>query len=71
MFNSDDEMHQCPAKSKLIHILQSHAASFDESPRAVPTQSSFDVAIVDAMAELQAIDKSRNIQTGSDLFSSE
>ena len=54
MFNGDGGMHQYPAKNKLIHVLQSHAASSDESPTTVPTQSSFDVAIVDAMAELQA-----------------
>ena len=68
MFNNDGGMHQCPAKSKLIHVLQSHVASFDESPTTVTTQSSFVVAIVDTMAELQALDKSRNIQTCSDLF---
>ena len=43
-------------------------ASSDVSPTTVPTQSSFDVAMVDAMAELQSLDKSKTIQTFSVLF---
>lgn len=69
MFALDGTMHQCPAKSRLIQILKSVVESTgkDSLSSAKVHQSNNCVAIVDAMGELQALDKTSAVKTCKDL----
>ena len=61
-FTNDGIMHQCPMKSKLIHILQSLAGNEE---RLLPPSTStigFTVAVIDRMAELQALAKPSSVR---------
>lgn len=69
MFAQDGTMHQCPAKSKLIHILKSvvEPAAKNSLPSVQAHQANSWVAIVDGMGELQALDKTIAVKTCEDL----
>lgn len=69
MFAYDGTMHLCTAKSKLIAILKSLIDSIPNEVVQLQSMSvpSFSVAVVDGMAELQALSKSPDITTCADL----
>jgi len=68
LFTNDSIMHQCPMKSKLIHILQSLAVNNEEEQLPSPVLGAgFTVAVVDGMAELQALVKPSFVRNVSDL----
>jgi len=61
-------MHQCPAKSRLIHILKSlPPVEVDKPVESSCGESGFCAAIVDCMAELQSMAKSNTMRTYADL----
>ena len=69
-------MNLCSSKSKLISILQalelptefeSEMVEQDHTLQPTSIMESFSVAIVDGMAELQALDKKADITTCEDL----
>ena len=70
LFSSDGSMHHCPTKSDLMKILEAIPPK-EGSKRAASqhqqNQSDMKVAIVDGMAEVQAIDKPKSIKTCNDL----
>ena len=70
LFSSDGSMHHCPKKNDLTKILE--AVSPKEGSNRAASQhqqnlSDMKVAIVDGMAEVQAIDKPKSIKTCNDL----
>ena len=70
LFSSDRSMHHCPKKSDLMKILK--AIPLKEGSNRAASQhhqnlSNIKVAIVDGMAEVQAIDKPKSIKTYKDL----
>ena len=67
-FTCEGAMHQCSTKSKLIHILRA-LVPIDESnvPTDVTDESGFTVAVVDGMAELQALSKTSTMRNCADL----
>ena len=76
LFAFDGTMNLCSSKSKLISILQalelptefeSEMVEQDHTLQPTSIMESFSVAIVDGMAELQALDKKADITTCEDL----
>ena len=67
LFSSDGSMHHCPKKSDLMKILEAKEGSNRAAPQHQQNLSNMKVAIVDGMAEVQAIDKPKSIKTCKDL----
>lgn len=80
LFAADDTMLHCPAKSTLMRILETHGGDPQQTTEAASGNNvdeimNFDmeplpqmrVAVVDAMAELQCIDKPEDIKNISQL----
>ena len=70
LFSSDGSMHHCPKKSDLMKILEAIPAKEGSNRAASQHQqnlSDMKFAIVDGMAEVQAIDKPKSIKTCNDL----
>ena len=70
MFAYDGSMNLCSAKSKLMTILKNLTEPSPDSQNVSTPQLSFCVAVVDAMAEVQALDKSADMKTCAHLGSS-
>ena len=82
LFTFDGTMHLCPTKSKLIHLLVAFKNSTTEDNSLEMSASTsnksnspcyahpYSVAIVDGMAELQALEKSNTVKTCADLSKS-
>lgn len=68
MFNLDGTMHQCQAKSQLIHILKA-TCNFELGKNNILDDECC-VAIIDGMAELHAVNKTSSIRTCEDLAKS-
>ena len=80
LFHDDGTMNLCRQKSKLIELLMPHVVNplqqtsenkekihQTEVPRNNSPATNFSVAIVDGMAELQSLQKSKDIITCKDL----
>ena len=71
MFATDGEMLHCPAKSVLMSILEKLPAKTDDcravSPDATSQGERMQVCIIDAMAEVQSLDKPNWIKSCSQL----
>ena len=70
LLSSDGSMHHCPKKSDLMNILEAIPPKEGSGGAASQHQqnlSDMKVAIVDGMAEVQAIDKPNSIKTCKDL----
>ena len=70
LFSSDGSMHHCPKKRDLMKTLE--AIPPKEGSNGAASQhkqnlSDMKVAIVDEMAEVQAIDRAKSIKTCKDL----
>ena len=74
MFATDGEMLHCPAKSVLMSILEKLPAKTDDcravSQDATSQGERMQVCIVDAMAEVQSLDKPDWIKSCSQLAAS-
>ena len=70
LFSSDGSMHHCPKKGDLMKILEAIPPKEGSNGAASQHQqnlSDMKVAMVDGMAEVQAIDKPKSIKTCKDL----
>ena len=61
-FSNDGIMHQCPTKSKLIHILQSLAGNEERLLSPSTSTIGFTIAVIVGMAELQALAKPSSVR---------
>lgn len=70
LYSSDGQMYHCLAKSKVMHLLEGLVDITEQEAMAASENSAkrpFKVAIIDAMAEVQMLDKPDHIVTCKEL----
>ena len=72
LFAADGSLHHCVSKSALMHILEKQEKTSEENSECTfeVNPTSYSVAIIDGMAELQGFQKEKQIQTCEHLANS-